>query len=91
MATLSLKKKDLPFLLGGNGEVAVDTGNLKRNQPIADGTPSLLGIGFGRRFCAWLPVRNALLYGFADAAPGQTGSPEYGEPERSPRYQTSFA
>jgi len=46
MPTLSFKKKDLPFLLGGVGEVAVDSGDLKLNQPIAEGTPSLLKVSF---------------------------------------------
>ena len=42
MPTLSLRKKQLPFLLGGNGEVSVDTAALKLNRPIPEGTDSLL-------------------------------------------------
>jgi len=43
---LSLKKKDLPFLLGGKGEVAVETGALKAGKPIPEGTDSLLSVTF---------------------------------------------
>jgi len=46
MPPLSLKKKDLPFLLGGKGEVSVDTGTLKPAKPIPDGTDSLLQVTF---------------------------------------------
>jgi hypothetical protein len=46
MPALSLKKKDLPFLLGGKGDVSVDIGALKLNKPIPDGTESLLNVAF---------------------------------------------
>jgi len=46
MPTLSLKKKDLPFLLSGKGEVSVDTQALKLNKAIPDGTDSLLSVTF---------------------------------------------
>ena len=46
MPTLSLKKKDLPFLLGGTSEVTVDSGDLALHQPIKEGTPALLRVGF---------------------------------------------
>ena len=46
MPTLSLKKKELPFLLGGKGEVSVDTAALKLNKPIPEGTDSLLNVAF---------------------------------------------
>jgi hypothetical protein len=46
MPTLSLKKKDLPFLLGGTGALTVDSGDLALHQPIKEGTPALLKVGF---------------------------------------------
>jgi hypothetical protein len=46
MAAISLKKKDLPFLLGGNGEISVETGNLKLNQPLSADAGSLLSVKF---------------------------------------------
>jgi hypothetical protein len=46
MSTLSLKKKDLPFLLGGKGEVSVETGALKPAKAIPEGTDSLLSVSF---------------------------------------------
>ena len=46
MPTLSLNKKDVPFLLGGTGEVAVDSGDLALHQPIKEGIPVLLKVGF---------------------------------------------
>lgn len=44
MPTLSLSKKDLPFLLAGKGEVSVETGPLKPAKPIPEDTESLLGV-----------------------------------------------
>lgn len=46
MPRVSLKKADLPFLLGGGGEVTVDTGDLKLGQPIDEGTKSLIQASF---------------------------------------------
>ena len=46
MPTLSLNKKDVPFLLGGTGEVAVNSGDLALHQPIKEGSPVLLKVGF---------------------------------------------
>jgi hypothetical protein len=46
MPTVSLKKQDVPFLLGGAGEVAIDTGDLALHQPIKEGMPVLLKVGF---------------------------------------------
>lgn len=44
MPTLSLKKKDLPFLLAGKGEVSVETGELTLAAPIPADTKSLLSV-----------------------------------------------
>lgn len=46
MPTLSLKKKDLPFLLAGKGEVSVETGELELSAPIPEDTRSLLNVRF---------------------------------------------
>ena len=46
MPALSFKKKDLPFLLGGDGEVAVSTGNLRPNQPLPDDATTVLSVAF---------------------------------------------
>lgn len=46
MPSISLKKADLPFLLGGGGEVTVDTADLKFNKPVDEGTKSLLHAAF---------------------------------------------
>ena len=46
MPTLSLKKKDLPFLLGGKGEVSVDIGALRPTKPIPEDTDRLLSVSF---------------------------------------------
>jgi hypothetical protein len=42
MPSVSLSKKDVPFLLGGNGELSLGTGRLALNAPIpSDGAPIL--------------------------------------------------
>ena len=42
MPSVSLSKKDVPFLLGGNGELSLDTGRLALNAAIpSDGAPIL--------------------------------------------------
>lgn len=46
MPVVSFKKKDVPFLLGGAGEFAVETGNLQLNQPLPENTVNLLSLGF---------------------------------------------
>jgi hypothetical protein len=46
MPKLSLNKQDVPFLLGGTGAIAVDSGDLALHQPIKEGTPALLKVGF---------------------------------------------
>lgn len=46
MATLPLKKKDLPFLLGGKGEVSVEIGALRPTKAIPESTDSLLSVTF---------------------------------------------
>src|SRR5687768_12425017 len=46
MPSVSLKKADLPFLLGGGGEVTVDSADLKLTKPIEEGTTSLLHASF---------------------------------------------
>jgi hypothetical protein len=46
MAAISLKRKDLPFILGGSGEISVETGKLKLNQPIPADAGNLLSVGF---------------------------------------------
>ena len=46
MPSVSLKKADLPFLLGGGGEVTVDSADLKLTKPIDEGTTSLLHASF---------------------------------------------
>jgi hypothetical protein len=46
MPSISLKKKDLPFLFGGTGEAAVDTGNLQPGQPVDGTKPVLLDVHF---------------------------------------------
>ncbi len=46
MPSLLLKRKDLPFLLGGNAEVTVDSGNLQLGQPINEASPALLTVRF---------------------------------------------
>jgi hypothetical protein len=46
MPTLSLTKKDLPFLLGGKGEVSVDIGALRPTKPIPEDTDRLLSVSF---------------------------------------------
>jgi len=42
MPQLKLQKKDLPFLLGGSSQLALETADLKLNQPLAEGTTNLL-------------------------------------------------
>src|SRR5687768_11897002 len=46
MPSVSLKKADLPFLLGGGGEVTVDTADLSLTKPIDEDTKSLLHASF---------------------------------------------
>ena len=46
MAVASFKKKNVPFLLGGNGELVVDTGSLQLNQQLPETTTSVLNVGF---------------------------------------------
>ncbi len=46
MATLSLKKKEIPFLLGGRGELSIDTGPLRLDRRIPEDAPALLNVGF---------------------------------------------
>lgn len=46
MPSLNLKKNDVPFLLGGSGELTVDTGNLKLNKPIPSDTAQVLSVAF---------------------------------------------
>jgi hypothetical protein len=46
MPTISLKKTDVPFLLGGAGEIAVDSGDLSLTKRIPEDTPSILSAGF---------------------------------------------
>ncbi len=46
MPSLSLKRTDLPFLLGGNGEVSVDSGDLQLGRPINEASPALLNVRF---------------------------------------------
>jgi hypothetical protein len=42
MPQLKLQKKELPFLLGGSSQLALETADLKLNQPLAEGTGNLL-------------------------------------------------
>ena len=46
MPSVSLKKADMPFLLGGSSEVTVDTADLQLNRPIDQDTTSLLHASF---------------------------------------------
>ena len=46
MPTLSLKKKDLPFLLAGKGELSVETGSLKLTKSIPADTDGSLRVSF---------------------------------------------
>ena len=46
MPKLSLQRKDVPFLFGGNGQLSLETGDLKLNQPLDAGTTNLLNATF---------------------------------------------
>ena len=46
MPTINLQRKDLPFLLSGSGEVAVNTGELQLGQPIPENAPAVLSLHF---------------------------------------------
>jgi hypothetical protein len=46
MAILPLNRKDIPFLLGGKGELAVDTGKLRLGSAIPEDATSVLSVGF---------------------------------------------
>src|SRR5262245_15337787 len=46
MANVSLRKNEIPFLLGGTGQLSVDTGDVQLNEPLKEGTPTLLHAGF---------------------------------------------
>jgi hypothetical protein len=46
MPKLSLQKNDIPFLLGGTGQLSVDTGDLKLDGTLDPATPTLLKAGF---------------------------------------------
>jgi hypothetical protein len=47
MAILPLNKKDIPFLLGGSGELSVDAGRLRPFSTIPEDATTILNVGFG--------------------------------------------
>lgn len=49
MPTISLAHDKIPFLLGGTGALAIDTGELALDRPIAPDAPPLLKAGFEAR------------------------------------------
>ena len=46
MAILPLNKKDIPFLLGGKGEIAIDTGKVRPLSAIPEDTATVFNVGF---------------------------------------------
>ena len=46
MAILPLNKKDIPFLLGGKGEIAIDTGKVRPLSAIPEETATVFNVGF---------------------------------------------
>ena len=46
MPTISLSKPDIPFLLGGTGQLTLDTGPVGLNTPIPSDAPLLFDVGF---------------------------------------------
>ena len=46
MPTISLSKPDIPFLLGGTGQLTLDTGPVGLNAPIPSDAPLLFDVGF---------------------------------------------
>jgi hypothetical protein len=46
MATLPLNKKDVPFLLGGKGELSVDAGKLRPFSPVPEDSTTIFNVGF---------------------------------------------
>ena len=46
MAILPLNKKDIPFLLGGKGELSVDTGKVRPLSAIPEETATVFSVGF---------------------------------------------
>jgi hypothetical protein len=46
MPVISFEKKDLPFVLGGASDLAVDTGDLNPNKPIDEAGTSIFNVSF---------------------------------------------
>src|SRR5258705_8316653 len=47
MSTIPVVKKDVPFWLGGDGDLTVDVGKLVPTQSIPEDTTELIAVNFG--------------------------------------------